>query len=102
MVYKEEFENQIDALRREKFLKAQRNKSFYKKISGLIWAAGSPEYSGRPHRKATQVEWLFLCPKTMHFVYILYSKNFDSFYVGYTKQPDVRLEQRNLGRISSV
>jgi putative endonuclease len=36
MVYKEEFEDQIDALKREKFLKAQRNKSFYKKITGVI------------------------------------------------------------------
>ena len=36
MVYKEEFENQIDALKREKFLKAQRNKTFYKKLTGLL------------------------------------------------------------------
>ena len=60
--------------------------------------AGGRGFESRPHRKATQVEWLFLCPITMHFVYILYSKNFDSFYVGYTKQPDVRLEQHNLDR----
>ena len=37
----------------------------------------------------------------MHFVYILYSQAFDSFYIGYTKQPDVRLEQHNLGLTQS-
>jgi putative endonuclease len=38
----------------------------------------------------------------MHFVYILYSQEFDSFYIGYTKQPDVRVEQHNLGLTKST
>ncbi len=41
-------------------------------------------------------------PIIMHFVYILYSQTFDSFYIGYTKQPDVRLEQHNLGLTKST
>jgi putative endonuclease len=36
MVYNENFENQTDAWRREKFLKVQRNKTFYKKLTGLL------------------------------------------------------------------
>jgi putative endonuclease len=36
LVYHETFDSQVDALRREKFLKAQKNKSFYRRISGLI------------------------------------------------------------------
>ena len=38
----------------------------------------------------------------MHLVYILYSQEFDSFYIGYTKQPDVRVEQHNLGLTKST
>ena len=38
----------------------------------------------------------------MHFVYILYSQAYDSFYIGYTKQPDVRLEQHNQGLTKST
>ena len=36
MLYHEKFELQVDALRREKFLKAQKNKSFYYRLTGLI------------------------------------------------------------------
>ena len=35
IAYSEEFSLQIDAMRRERFLKAQRNKSFYKKLCNL-------------------------------------------------------------------
>ena len=35
IVYTEKFEVQLDALRRERFLKNQRNKSFYKKLCNL-------------------------------------------------------------------
>lgn len=35
VVYTEQFELKLDATRRELFLKAQRNKSFYKKISNM-------------------------------------------------------------------
>ena len=35
IVYTEQFELKLDATRRELFLKAQRNKSFYKKISNM-------------------------------------------------------------------
>ena len=38
----------------------------------------------------------------MHFVYILYSQTYDSFYIGYTKQPDVRLEHHNQGLTKST
>ena len=38
----------------------------------------------------------------MHFVYILYSQTFDSFYIGYTKQLDVRIAQHNLGLTKST
>ncbi len=36
LVYEEHFPSQIEAIRRERFLKRQRNKSFYKKLAGLI------------------------------------------------------------------
>ena len=35
VVYQEQFKNKLDATRRELFLKAQRNKAFYKKISDM-------------------------------------------------------------------
>jgi putative endonuclease len=36
IVYYEKYDLQVDAIRRERFLKAQKNKTFYKKISGLM------------------------------------------------------------------
>jgi len=38
----------------------------------------------------------------MHFVYLLYSKDFDSFYIGYTKNLEVRLDQHNSGLTKST
>ncbi len=35
-VYEEKFNNRIDAIKREKFLKKQKNKNFYRKLCGLI------------------------------------------------------------------
>ena len=35
LIYKEEFENRSDAMNREKFLKKQKSKDFYKKLAGL-------------------------------------------------------------------
>ncbi|MFN8294791.1 MAG: GIY-YIG nuclease family protein [Chitinophagales bacterium] len=32
IVYTEEYDNKLEAIRRERFLKAQKNKSFYKKL----------------------------------------------------------------------
>jgi putative endonuclease len=36
VVYTEQYNDHIDAIRRERFLKNQRNKSFYKRISNLV------------------------------------------------------------------
>lgn len=33
----------------------------------------------------------------MHYVYILYSSKFDSFYIGYTTDLDRRLHEHNVG-----
>ena len=37
VIYSEAFDAKIDAIRRERFLKAQKNKAFYKKISGTFF-----------------------------------------------------------------
>ncbi|MBA3705037.1 MAG: GIY-YIG nuclease family protein [Bacteroidetes bacterium] len=36
VVYTEDFISELEAIRRERFFKAQKNKSFYKKLSGLL------------------------------------------------------------------
>jgi putative endonuclease len=33
----------------------------------------------------------------MYFVYIIYSKNLDRYYTGYTKDLNIRLQQHNSG-----
>ena len=59
VVYTEEYESKMEALRREKFLKAQRNREFYARlITGKVWfpPCHGPEYSGRVRVPA--------CPET--------------------------------------
>ena len=48
LVYVEEYENKTDALRRELFLKRQKNKSFYQR---LIESPCHPEHWGRVKHK---------------------------------------------------
>jgi putative endonuclease len=42
LVYREEYENRSEAIKREKFLKAQRNKNFYQRLIKEFTVVNSP------------------------------------------------------------
>jgi putative endonuclease len=61
---------------------------------------GGRGFESRPDRKSSQKWGLFAF--SMYTVYIIYSESFDSFYIGFTSNIEVRLLQHNSGQTKST